>query len=216
MTAIAGLMTACSNNQQATQATEQAAVSQDTTGSNYIVDPASSTLLWEATKKGGSGHNGAIRLSEGKLNVKDGNIVSGSFVIDMKTITNTDLTDAKANSDLVGHLSSPDFFDAQKYPAGKFEVTSVVPLANDTAGNTHTVSGNLTIKDSVKNVTFPAKVVMNGDELTANGEVVINRLQWGITYNSVSASPAALLKKLGDNAINDELKIKISLKAKKG
>jgi hypothetical protein len=41
-------------------------------------------------------------------------------------------------------------------------------------------------------------------------------LQFGIVYNSVSVSPAALLKKLGDNAIKDELNIKIALKAKKG
>jgi polyisoprenoid-binding protein YceI len=213
--AFAGFLASC-NNQQATQATEQTEVSKDTTGASYVVDPATSILNWEATKKGGSGHNGTIKISEGKFNVKDNNVVSGSFSVDMKTIANTDLTDAKANGDLVGHLSSPDFFDIAKYPTGKFDVTNCTILTNDTAGNTHMVSGNLTIKDSVKNISFPIKVSMAGDELTVNGEVLINRLQWGIIYNSVSVSPAALLKKLGDNAINDELKIKISLKAKKG
>jgi polyisoprenoid-binding protein YceI len=212
---IAGLMTAC-NNQQATQATEEAAVSKDTTGTNYMLDPTASTMNWEATKKGGSSHHGTIKISEGKLNVKNGNIVSGAFTIDMKTISNVDLTDAKANSDLVGHLSSADFFDVQKYPTGKFEVTMVLPIANDTAGNTHAISGNLTIKDSVKNITFPAKVVITDNEVSATGTVIINRLQWGIIYNSVSVSPAALLKKLGDNAINDELKITFNVKAKKG
>jgi polyisoprenoid-binding protein YceI len=212
---IAGVIASC-NNQQATEATEQAAVSTDTSGTNYLVDPTTSMLDWKATKKGGSGHNGTIKVSEGNLNVKEGNIVSGSFGIDMKTIVNLDLTDAKSNSDLVGHLSSADFFDAEKYPKGKFDITSVKPLTNDTAGNTHMVSGNLTIKDSVKNISFPAKVVITENEVSAEGEVVINRLQWGITYNSVSASPAALLKKLGDNAINDELTIRIHLKAKKG
>jgi polyisoprenoid-binding protein YceI len=91
-----------------------------------------------------------------------------------------------------------------------------MPLTADADGNTHTISGNLTIKDSVKNITFPAKVAINGDELTAEGTATVNRLQFGIVYNSVSVSPAALLKKIGDNAIKDELSIKIALKAKKG
>jgi len=212
---IAVFFAAC-NNQQATQATEQTTVSTDTTGVNYAVDPATSILDWKATKKGGSFHNGTIKINGGNLNVKEGNIVSGAFTIDMKTIANLDLTDAKSNSDLVGHLSSPDFFDAAKFPLGKFDITEVKALTNDTAGNTHMVSGNLTIKDSVKNISFPVKVVITENEVSAEGEVLINRLQWGLVYNSVSVSPAALLKKLGDNAINDELNIKIHLKAKKG
>jgi polyisoprenoid-binding protein YceI len=213
--AFAGVLASC-NNQQATQASDQAAVSTDTSGINYVVDPSASILDWKATKKGGSSHNGTIKISDGSLNVKDGNIVSGNFNIDMKTIVDLDLTDAKSNSDLVGHLSSADFFDAATYPKGKFEVTGVKVLTNDTAGNTHMISGNLTIKDSVKNITFPAKISMTENEVSADGEVIIDRLQWGIVYNSVSASPAALLKKLGDNAINDGLLIRIHLKAKKG
>ncbi len=212
---VATVLASC-NNQQATQAAEQAVVSTDTTGANYSVEAGTSLLEWKATKKGGSSHNGTVKISGGNLNIKEGNIVSGSFTVDMKTITDLDLTDTGYNGKLVRHLSSADFFDVEKYPTGKFEITGAKMLNNDTAGNTHMVSGNLTIKDSVKNISFPVKVTINGNDLSAEGEVVINRLQWGIVYNSVSASPAALLKKLGDNAINDELTIRIRLKAKKG
>lgn len=214
MMALAGVFASC-NNQQATEAGAVAEVSKDTTGINYVVDNAGSILNWEATKKVGS-HNGTVNVSGGNLNIKDNNIVSGGFTIDMNSIVVLDITDAEMNGKLVGHLKSPDFFNVEGFSTGKFEVSSSEVLANDPAGNTHKITGNLTIKDSVKSISFPVKVAVNGDAIEAAGEVVINRLQWGIVYNSVSVSPAALLKKIGDNAINDEVKIKIALKAKKG
>jgi polyisoprenoid-binding protein YceI len=215
MFSVAALFAACSNS--GNQATDAATVSADSTGVNYTVDATASTINWEAFKIVG-GHQGTIGLTEGNFNIKDGNILSGGFTINMSTIANTDIPVGpdSMNFKLVGHLTSPDFFDVAKYPTGKFEITTVTPLTADAAGNTHTISGNLTIKDSVKNITFPAKVTINGDEVTAEGTATVNRLQFGIVYNSVSVSPAALLKKLGDNAIKDELNIKIALKAKKG
>lgn len=214
MIAASGLLASCSN-QQATETTATQEVAQDSTGVNYVVDTTASMLNWEATKKVGA-HNGTVNVNGGSLSIKDGNIVSGNFTVNMATIKNLDITDAEMNGKLVGHLMSPDFFNVAGFPTGKFEITASEVLANDPAGNTHKISGNLTIKDSSHNITFPIKVAVNGDEVSANGEVVINRLQWGIVYNSVTASPADLLKKLGDNAINDEVKIKVTLKAKKG
>jgi polyisoprenoid-binding protein YceI len=213
--AVAALFASC-NNQQATQTTDEQAVSADTSGASYVVDPAGSMLNWKATKKGGSFHIGTVRISEGKLNIKGADITAGSFVFDMKSIVDIDLTDAKSNSDLTGHLKSADFFNVDSFPTGKFDITEVKPLSNDTAGNTHMIAGNLTIKGISRNISFPAKVVITENEVSAEGSVLINRLEWGIKYNSVSVSPAALLKKLGDNAINDELLIAVQLKAKKG
>lgn len=214
MLSAAAVFASCSN-QTASETTEQAVVSTDSTGVNYLVDTLASVMNWEATKIVG-GHNGTIRIADGSFNVKEGNIVSGGFTINMNTIVNSDITDAKMNSDLVNHLKSPDFFNVAGFPVAKFEVTGSEVLSNDPAGNTHTISGNLTVKDSVKNISFPIKVSSNGDDFTAEGTAVINRLQWGIVYNSVSVSPAALLKKIGDNAIKDEVSIKFSIKAKKG
>ena len=215
MFSVAALFAACSNS--GNQATDATAVSADSTGVNYVVDATASTISWEAFKIVG-GHKGTIGLTEGNFNIKDGNILSGGFTINMLTMANTDIPVGpdSSNFNLVKHLTSSDFFDVAKYPTGKFEITSVTPLTADADGNTHTISGNLTIKDSVKNIVFPAKVTINGDELTAEGTATVNRLQFGIVYNSVSVSPAALLKKIGDNAIKDELTIKIALKAKKG
>jgi polyisoprenoid-binding protein YceI len=215
MLTIASVFASC-NNQTATETSAAAEVSKDSTGTNYVVDSAASVMTWAATKKVGA-HNGTINVSGGNLNIKDGNIVSGAFTINMNTIKNVDLTDSVYNGKLVGHLMSPDFFNVAAFPTGKFEVTASEVLTNDAAGNTHKVSGNLTIKDSVHNISFPVKVVVEGDNVTTTGEVVINRLQWGMVYGHVDATtPATIAKKIGDSAINDEVKIGITLKAKKG
>lgn len=210
---VAALLAAC-NNQTATQATETQAVATDSTGAKYIVDATGSTVNWEGKSLSG-GHNGTINISEGTISVQDGNITAGSFTIDMNTIKDLDLTDATYNGKLVGHLNDTDFFNVKAFPTGKFDITSVTAIANDTAGNTHSISGNLTLKGQSHNITFPAKVAINGDALEANGSVMINRLDWGITYGSTTAFPS-LKAKLKDKAIKDEFKVIIALKAKKG
>jgi ABC-type Fe3+/spermidine/putrescine transport system ATPase subunit len=62
----------------------------------------------------------------------------------MNKILCEDLTDAKMNEQLVGHLKNADFFDVAKYPEGKFTITTVEKL-NDGV-NTHRISGNLELK----------------------------------------------------------------------
>lgn len=215
MFAIAAAFAACSNK-TATEANEAAEVSVDTTGVNYTVDATTSLLNWSIEKKMIPGHNGTVMLSSGNVTVKEGNITAGGFVMDMNSINVLDIpADNENHGKLLGHLKAADFFDVEKYPTSKFEITSSEVLNNDANGNTHNISGNLTIKDSVHNITFPVKANITENEFSADGQVVINRLKWGITYNSVSVSPADLLMKLGDNAIKDELTIQISLKAKK-
>ena len=45
-----------------------------------------------------------------------------TFIIDMSTITNTDLEDAEYNAKLVNHLKSDDFFGVEKFPTAKLEI----------------------------------------------------------------------------------------------
>jgi polyisoprenoid-binding protein YceI len=210
---IAGIFAAC-NNHQASQTSDVVAVSSDSSGTSYSVDPASSVLNWEGSAVYGS-HNGTINVKNGTVTVNNGTITAGSFIIDMPSIKNIDITDLKKNSDLVGHLTSEDFFDTKKFPEGKFEISSVESLKNDSAGNTHRVSGNLTLKDITKNVSFPVKVNLSADELTADGIIILDRLQWNITYRSIQAN-LSMKAKLKDIAINDQLKVSIKLSAKNG
>jgi len=204
--------TSCSN-QTATETQEAQTVLSDSLGDSYKVDATQSLLSWEGNSLSG-GHNGTINIQEGSLNIKEGNIVSGSFVINMLSIVDLDITDSVKRGYLVGHLNDTDFFDTKKFPTGQFDITKIEFIQNDSNGNTHNISGNLTLKGQTKNITIPAKVSIENDIVNATGSVVINRLDWGITYNSITAYPN-LKAKLKDKAIKDFINIKIALVAKK-
>src|SRR5919112_1869202 len=55
------------------------------------VDPAKSTLTWNAKKVGGE-HSGNVKIAKGVLNIESDKLVGGNFVMDMTSITDTDIT----------------------------------------------------------------------------------------------------------------------------
>ena len=83
-------------------------------------------LKWEGKKvMVESKHYGSLDLKSGSLNIEKGNVIGGSFVIDMNSLKDEDLTDPKWNQKLVGHLKSEDFFDVKKFPESKLVFTKV-------------------------------------------------------------------------------------------
>jgi polyisoprenoid-binding protein YceI len=202
----AGGFFACGSNSNSTDA--QGAAQGDSTAVVYSVDVASAKLGWTGSKLVGGSHTGFISLSEGSVEVANGNIVAGSFTVDMNTITNTDLTDAEYNGKLVGHLKAADFFNVDSFKTATF-VISGVSAVTDSLGNSHSISGDLTIKGQTRNITFPAKVSVNNGLLNMMAAFSINRTDWGIKYGSGS-----FFKDLGDNVINDNVDFTLNLTAK--
>ena len=172
-----------------------------------IANPASSNIEWEGAKPTGR-HNGTISLQNGELMLTDGAIVGGKFIIDMNSINNMDLKDADDNAKLVGHLKSPDFFDVEKYPTAVFQITSVEPISGN-ADASHNITGNLTMKEITKSISFPAMITINDANVTATSNAfVIDRTLWNVQYGSKT-----LFKELKDKFINDEISLKINLSA---
>jgi len=171
------------------------------------VDNAASTIAWTGTKPTGQ-HHGKISISDGSLMLTDGKLIGGKFVIDMNSIVDHDLNDAGDNAKLVGHLKSPDFFDVSQFPIATFEITSVSEAAG-ADGSTHSITGNLTMKDVTRSVTLPATVKIEGNAVVASTpEFLIDRTQWNVQYGSKS-----IFDNLKDKFINDEIGLKIDLKA---
>ena len=211
--AVALVMGSCSSN--ATEASGADSVAQaDSTMTTYFVDAASSNIVWFGTHAVGTGdHNGTINIKEGNLVIDNGNIEAGSFVIDMTTIKCTDSLPAEFLTKLHGHLAAEDFFNTAKFPTAKFEITQCEAKAD--GENTHFISGNLTLRDSTKNISFPAKVTV-ADGVTATAKVVINRLDWGINYDKDNMTLAeAAQKKLKNGVVSKDITLNISLTAKK-
>lgn len=96
------------------------------------------------------------------------------------------------NHDRDADLRSPTYFDVAKYPTMTFRSTSIVAKDN----TDFVVSGDLTIKDVTKPVTFPVQVVGiipegNGWRVGYTGQLTIDRRDWGIVDSRLT--PAGVL-----------------------
>ncbi|WGH74969.1 YceI family protein [Tenacibaculum tangerinum] len=172
---------------------------------SYKANVAESVVTWTGSKPTGS-HNGVVSLEKGTLDIEDGNVKSGEFIIDMTSITCKDLEAGDGKEDLENHLKSGDFFDIEKFPRAKFEVTS----SEVKDGKVH-VTGNLTLRDVTKSITIPATVTEADGMATFKSDVFsIDRTDFGVTYKSKKIDAA-----LKDKFINDLMDISFDIKAKK-
>ena len=166
----------------------------------FNVNTNNSSIEWDAKKVIG-GHVGTIGIKDGSIAVEKNKITGGEFTIDMQSLACTDAPKA------TGHLKNEDFFHVSKYPTAKFVITKV-----DNSKAQPIVTGNLTIKEKTKSISFPVKVTSisnQGVEAEASN-VKINRLDYDIRFRSKS-----LFTDLGDRAIEDEFTLNIKLKASK-
>jgi polyisoprenoid-binding protein YceI len=178
----------------------------------FNVDTAATVIDWTGSKQVGS-HHGTIKLLTGIVYVKGNAIESGNFTINMNSIRTTDVKPEDGKAELEAHLKgtnmdekSDHFFNVKKYPEGKFEITKISQEGGKTM-----VEGNLTLKETTKNVKFPATVKVSENEVSIESEkFTIDRTQWKINYGSKS-----VFSDLGDKFINDEIELKVSLKASK-
>lgn len=166
---------------------------------NYKVNTESSKIKWSAKKVVG-GHVGVINLQDASIQTDKGKIIAGSFTIDMNSMACTDAPK------LTEHLKNEDFFNVPSYPTAKFVISKV-----DNSKANPIITGNLTIKNKTKSISFPAKVTTSVDGLAAEAVgVKVNRLDFDIQYRS-----ASFFSDLGNRAINDEFTLDIQIKGTK-
>lgn len=202
-----------STDQAKTEQKQEAAAA---TGTAYAIDTTTTAVLWRATHKGGFAPRfGTIKVADGSLNVENGAVTGGNFEVNLNTllVDPASVTEPdKKSTDLEGHLKSADFFDVAKHPTAKFVITSVAPYDSTKQkslldGATNLISGNLTLKDSTLNITFPAQITVGANDVTANAKFVIDRSSWGISYKT-DGSPENWM-------ISKDVEIGFSLKAVK-
>jgi polyisoprenoid-binding protein YceI len=94
-----------------------------------------------------------------------------------------------------GHLRSNDFLDLEKYPEITFVSTAVEPIDE----STFRVTGDLTIKDVTKPVSVDftyegvAKDPFGNLRIGFEGSVVINRKDYGVTWNAALETGGVLV-----------------------
>lgn len=207
--ALVALVAACGGapegeNVEAKDAMEAAPVAP--TAATISIDTEASVINWVGAKFTGDQHMGTLKISEGELATSDGQLVGGKFVIDMTSMTNTDLP-AEKQGNLIGHLSNGDFFEVDKFATAMFEITGVEAAAAG-AGHSHNITGNLTMKDITKSVTIPTSVNTDNGFNATTPQFTIDRTEWGIQYGSTKAGA------LKDKAIQDEIGLSITLVGK--
>ncbi|MVM30911.1 YceI family protein [Spirosoma sp. HMF4905] len=172
----------------------------------YTVDPAQSTISWNAKKVTGE-HNGLVKIAKGQLTWEGNKLTGGTFVADMTTMRDIDKGEANPfNERLVNHLRSDDFFGVEKFPTSTFKITSVKPIEGAKAGEpNYTISGELTIKNTTKPQTFPATVNLAGNVAQATAKLTVNRIDYDIKYRAAIIGTAA--DKIIDDTFSLDLKI---------
>ena len=201
---IAFLFASCSNAPKSDEAktTDAKDVSGDKSGVAWKVDNSASNIEWVGTKVSGY-HTGDVPLKSGELFVNNGEVTGGTFVMDVANmkVSGPKGSDTADNRKLLTHLKSSDFFDVEKHPEAKFELTGINSFKGEIKDSTdprqeeiseyrvtdptHTVSGNLTIKGVTKNVEFPARITVSGNSAEAVAKFNINRKEWGIVYEGM-------------------------------
>ena len=164
------------------------------TGNGTAITPENSKVEFTGSKVTGE-HNGGFKQFSGNIGLV-GNKPEESKVfveIDVNSIYTED-------EKLTGHLKSPDFFDAEKFPKASFTSTKIVP---DTAkgANNYTVTGDFDLHGTKKSITFPATITV-GDTVSVKSEFSINRKDFGIVYAGKA-----------DDLIRDDVVIRLDLNA---
>ncbi|KOS62525.1 polyisoprenoid-binding protein [Lysinibacillus agricola] len=145
--------------------------------------------------------------------------VFDTYSADIEAADLTDLTTANINftidaasintrsEDRDNHLKAADFFDSEKYPTITFKSTNITKKSDDE----YAITGDLTIKDVTKSVTFDTE--FNGKGTNPWGQEVygfesvttINREEFGLTWNAALETGGVLVGK--DIKITVELEV---------
>lgn len=107
-----------------------------------------------------------------------------------------------------GHLRTPDFFDAEKYP----NITFVSKRA-EKKGDETVLVGDFTMHGLTKEIALPVKLSgpitdpWGGTRIGIHAKSKLSRKEFGISYNATS--------KTGSAVVGDEIEIEISAEAVK-
>ncbi len=176
----------------------------------YQVDVEKSVVEWTG-RNINNRHYGRVALSGGEVVVAHGRPVSGRFVIDMNTITNLDLQDEGWRGMLLRHLKSEDFFDVEHYPEATFEFIGTAAIAECTPGTPDTeIVGLLTIKDTAREIRFPAVIAAQEDgSFKAQAVFNLDRTLWNVCYGS-----GRLYERLGMHLVHDLVSVEMFIVAR--
>ena len=162
----------------------------------FTIDLEKSNIEWIGKKPTGT-HDGTVNVSKGFIELNEkGEITNGEFILDMNSISCSDLQGKKKES-LESHLKDADFFNTEEHPISTFKIIEA---------DSDTIYGTLTIKGITQKIQFPYKesTYNNKDTtaLTYAAEIIVDRTLFDIKYSSKTFFPD-----IGDRFIYDDFTI---------
>jgi polyisoprenoid-binding protein YceI len=156
----------------------------------YTVDPAHSRFGFVARHAMVTKVRGAFNEFEASAVIDGEDPTSSSVSVTLHTAS----VDTR-NEQRDGHLRTNDLLDVDTYPTITFASTSIA----HEGGNDFVVTGDLTIKGVTRSIDIPlefqgaAKDPFGNDRIGFEGSVVINRKDWGVTWNAALETGGVLV-----------------------
>lgn len=146
----------------------------------WYIDPYHTQATFSVKHMMVSTVRGRLGKLRGEIDIDPENPRRASFEIGAD-VTAIDTGDARRD----GHLRSADFFDVEKYPEIVFKSSAVFPKGDDQ----YAVSGDLTIRDVTRPVTFDVQFEgigvdgKGGRHLGAAATITLDRKDFGLVWN---------------------------------
>ncbi len=153
-------------------------------GQDYSVVDSKSSVKF-TIKNFGSDVDGTDKGLAGNIKFDPKNLAIASFKVsaDAGSInTNNSVRDKD--------IKAEKYFHVAKFPKITFVSTKVVSNGNDN----YTITGNLTIKGTTKQITFPFKAIPQNGGYLFQGQVKINRRDFKVGTSSLVLSDFLILK----------------------
>ncbi len=147
----------------------------------YTIDPTHSRVGFVARHAMVTKVRGAFNAFEGTAVLDGANPAASTAEVTIE-VASIDTRNGQRDE----HLRTNDFFDAPTHPQITFRSTAVQVVSEDTVE----LTGDLTIKGTTKPVTIPFTYEGSATDPYGNlrvgfeGSVVVNRKDWGISWNT--------------------------------
>ena len=162
---------------------------------NYLVNESASKAEWRGSAPDHF-HIGSFKVTGSLIASSKGSISSGDFIIPVSSIQDYDLPDPVKQT-LLDDLLSTNFFNVALHPNATFHITKVEAYSgNDTTaipGANYKVTGDFSLIGQTHPISFPFKVAIAGDSLTAEATFALDRTKWGMNIYSDPAKPLYIL-----------------------
>ncbi len=138
---------------------------------SWQIDPEKSEIAFSGSAAGSS-VSGSFESFSGtvEFDADAPEKASADITIDVASIST-------GNADVDGTLPSADWFDAAQHPEATFTASGA--RASE-GGNSYVLEGSLSLKGSSVPISVPFTVEINGDTAAAQGQLSLNRLDFGI------------------------------------